>query len=43
MEKKKKIFFNEEQFFNSFEPYEEKYLTIFQWDINKIKEYMEII
>ena len=40
--KKDKIYLNEDQFFNCFEPEEEKYLVYFKWDINKIKEYMEI-
>ena len=40
--KKDKMYMNEDQFFNCFEPEEEKFSEYFQWDINRIKEYMEI-
>ena len=40
--KKDKIFVNEDQFFNSFEPDEERYKFYFLWDVSKIKEYLEI-
>ena len=39
---KEKIFSNEDQFFNSFDQKDEKYSIYFQWDINKLKEFMEI-
>ena len=41
--KKDKFFLNEEQFFNYFEPKEKKFLMYFQWDINQIKKFMEIL
>ena len=41
--KKDKNYVNEEQFFNCFESYEEKFLIYFKWDVKKIKEYLEII
>ena len=40
--KKEKNFSNEDQFFNSFENEDEKYSTLFKWDINKIKIFMEV-
>ena len=40
--KKEKIFNNEDQFFNCLEPNEEKYSVYFQWDINRLKTFMEV-
>jgi len=40
--KKEKVFSNEDQFYNSLEPKDEKYSTYFQWDINKLKTFMEV-
>ena len=40
--KKEKIFNNEDQFFNSLEQNEEKYSVYFQWDINRLKTFMEV-
>ena len=40
--KKDKMFMNEDQFFNSFESDEDKFKFFFLWDINKLKEYLEI-
>ena len=40
--KKEKWFDNEEEFYNSLDPFNEKYSTFFQWDINKIYEFFQI-
>ena len=40
--KKEKWFNNEEEFINNLDPYDEKYLPIFKWNINKINEFFEI-
>ena len=40
--KNEKIFSNEEQFFNHFEPNEKNLSKNFKWDIKKVKEFMEI-
>ena len=41
--KKEKIFASEDQFFNNLDQENEQYSAIFQWDIKKIKQFMEII
>ena len=40
--KKENKYSNEKQFFNNFNQDEKKYTKYFKWDINKLKEYMEI-
>ena len=40
--KKEKMFHNEDQFFNTMDQTEEKYSVYFQWDINRLKAFMEI-
>ena len=40
--KKEKWFDNEDEFINNLDPYDEKYLSLFQWDNNKIGEFFEI-
>ena len=40
--KKQKWFKDQDDFFNSLDPYDEKYYIFFQWDNNKINEFFEI-
>ena len=42
MDKKKKKFFSEEDFFNCFNSFEANYINIFQWNKEKIKNFMKI-
>jgi len=39
---KEKSILTEEEFFNCFNSYEDKYINIFQWDKERIKTFMKI-
>ncbi len=40
--KKEKWFKNEDEFINNLDPYDERYSSFFQWDVNKINNFFGI-